>query len=199
MINVEDTLKKAHSFFANEQYDKALFLYSQILSLDSTNSEYQLYCIFCDIASEDSQKAQSMFDYFTVAKNENPQTATKYILDIISAYDGNNDKMMGILREFSLQTTETLDAIKYEEFEKLIKQRGSFKIAFQDIMFSTKVALTSKDEFYKFVNQLIENNFEKTAYQYLDGFTEYFKFDEEMVALYDKLGGKTIELNNKQS
>jgi len=197
MLNTNNTLKQAHSLFANSEYDKALFLYSQVLSLNPTDNELQLYCIFCDIASEDEQKGQALFDYFTVAKNENFDTAVKYIVDIISAHDGNNEKMIQILRDFSTQTAESLDAIKYEDFQKLIKQRGSFKIAFQDIMFSTKVALISKEEFFQFVNQLIDNDFQTTAYQYLDGFTEYFKYDKKMMELYNKLGGKSIELNNK--
>ena len=197
MLNINETLKQAHSLFTDKQYDKALFLYSQILSLNPTHSEYQLYPIFCDIASENDEKGQSMFDLFVVALQEDPTTAVKSITDIISAYDGNNEKMMHILKDFSTQTIETLDAIKYDDFQLLIKQRGSFKIAFQDIMFSTKVAITSKDEFFQFVNQLIDNNFEKTAYSYLDGFNQYFQYDQQMMDLYDKLGHKTLEINNK--
>jgi len=197
MLNIKETLIQAHSLFTDKQYDKAIFLYSQILSFYPTSSEYQLYCIFCDIASENDQKGQSLFDYFSVALQENPTTAVKLVTDIISAYDGNNEKMMDILKDFSVQTIETLDAIKYEDFENLIKQRGSFKIAFQDIMFSTKVAITSKDEFFEFVNQLIDNDFERTAYSYLDGFNEYFQYDKQMMELYDKLGHKTLALNDK--
>jgi len=197
MLNIKETLIQAHSLFTDKQYDKAIFLYSQILSFYPTNSEYQLYCIFCDIASENDQKGQSLFDYFSVALQENPTTAVKLVTDIISAYDGNNEKMMDILKDFSVQTIETLDAVKYEDFENLIKQRGSFKIAFQDIMFSTKVAITSKDEFFEFVNQLIDNDFERTAYSYLDGFNEYFQYDKQMMELYDKLGHKTLALNDK--
>ncbi len=197
MLNIKKTLKQAHSFFTAKQYDKAIFLYSQILSLNLKNSEYKLYPIFCDIASENDEKGQSLFDYFSVALQENPTTAVKLVTNIISAYDGNNEKMIGMLKELSTQTIETLDAIKYEDFENLIKQRGSFKIAFQDIMFSTKVAITSKDEFFEFVNQLIDNNFEKTAYSYLDGFNEYFQYDKQIIKLYDKLGHKTLDINNK--
>ena len=92
MLNIKETLTQAHSLFTDKQYDKAIFLYSQILSFYPTNSEYQLYCIFCDIASENDQKGQSLFDYFSVALQENPTTAVKLVTDIISAYDGNNEK-----------------------------------------------------------------------------------------------------------
>lgn len=195
MDNPNKILKQGHSFFTAKQYDKAMFLYAQVLSRDPSNKEYQLYPIFCDIATENEDKGQYLLDYFTIALKEDSKTAIKDVSNIISAYDGDNDQMMSILRDFSLQTTESLDAIKYEDFETLIKQRGSFKIAFQDIMFSTKVAITSKNEFYEFVNQLIDNDFKKTAYHYLDGFNEYFKFDKEIIKLYDKLGDKSVEFN----
>ena len=198
MISIDITSKEAHAFFTTKEYDKAIFLYAQILSLDPKNIEYQLYCIFCDIASEDDEKGQSLFDYFTVASISNLENAVKHVLELISAYDGNNEQMMNILNNFSTQNVEDLDAIKYEDFETLIQQRGSFKIAFQDIMFSTKVAITSKDEFFEFVTQLIDNDFEKTAYHYLDGFNEYFKYDEQVMELYDKLGSKSVEFNDKQ-
>jgi tetratricopeptide (TPR) repeat protein len=197
MIDIKRTLQQAHSFFTDGQYGKAIFLYGQVLLADPTNIEYQLYPIFCDIASEDTEKGQSLFDYFSVASQKDIDSAIKYTLDVISAYDGNNEKMMEILKEFSLKNVEALDAINYDDFEKLIKQRGSFKIAFQDIMFSTKVAIKSKDEFIEFVNKLIENDFEKTAYHYLDGFNEYFKYDQSIMELYNKLGDKTLELNEK--
>jgi hypothetical protein len=73
--------------------------------------------------------------------------------------------MMDLLKELSSSTIESLDAIRYEDFKKLlIESRGSFRIAFEDIMFSTKVAIENKDDFYDFVTKLIDNDFNTTAY-----------------------------------
>ena len=69
MVNNQEILDQAHSYFANKDYDKALFLYSQITSLDPTNIEYQLYCILCDVAYENEDKAQNLFEYFKHTKN----------------------------------------------------------------------------------------------------------------------------------
>jgi tetratricopeptide (TPR) repeat protein len=198
MDSIHNILKQAHSLFSGNNFDDALFLYSQALKYEPKNKEYQLYCIFCDIGNENSKRAQSLFDFFTIAKKEDLQIAISSAFDIIEAYDGNHDKMMELLKEFSQETTQALDAIQYKDFEQLIAQRGSFRVAFEDIMFSTKVALSSKDEFFKFVNQLIDNNFKTTAQYYLDGFNEYFKYDKQMVDLYDKLGKTEIDINYKQ-
>ncbi len=198
MINENRLLNEANSLFAQKRFDEALFLYSQLSSNFPQNKEYKIYALFCDIASEDEQKAISLYDYFTVVKDEDLDEAVKYVEDVVHAYDGDIDKMMQILKELSNSTIDSLDAIRYEDFKKLIVSRGSFRVAFEDIMFSTKVAIENKDDFFDFVTKLIDNGFNTTAYTYLDGFNEYFTYDKEIEELYKKLEEKKIATNHKQ-
>ncbi len=197
MINENRLLNEANSLFVQKKFDKALFLYSQLSSNFPQNKEYPIYALFCDIATEDVQKAMSLYDYFSIIKDENLDEAIRYVEDIINAYDGDIDKMMDILKDLSSSTVEALDAIRYEDFKKLIKTRGSFRIAFEDIMFSTKVAIENKEDFFDFVNKLIDNGFENTAYTYLEGFNDYFSYDKEIENLYKKLEEKKLATNNK--
>ena len=197
MINENRLLNEANSFFTQKKFEKALFLYSQLSSNFPQNKEYPIYALFCDIASEDEEKAISLYDYFSIIKDENLEEAIRYVEDVINAYDGDIDKMMEVLKELSTSTVESLDAIRYEEFKKLIDSRGSFRIAFEDIMFSTKVAIENKDDFFDFVTKLIDNDFNTTAYTYLDGFNEYFSYDKEIEKLYKKLEEKKLAVNHK--
>lgn len=197
MINEDRLLNEANSFFTQRKFEKALFLYSQLSSNFPQNKEYPIYALFCDIASEDEEKAVSLYDYFSIVKDENLEEAIRYVEDVINDYDGDIDKMMEILKELSTSTVESLDAIRYEDFKKLIESRGSFRIAFEDIMFSTKVAIENKDDFFDFVTKLIDNDFNSTAYTYLDGFNEYFSYDKEIEKLYKKLEEKKLAINHK--
>jgi hypothetical protein len=197
MINENKLLNEANAFFLQKKFDKALFLYSQLSSNFPENKEYEIYALFCDLASEDEIKAMSLFDYFSIIKEENLEDAIVYIEDVIDAYDGDVDKMMEMLKDLSTSTVEALDAIRYDDFKKLIDSRGSFRIAFEDIMFSTKVAIENKDDFFDFVTKLIDNNFNSTAYTYLDGFNEYFSYDKEIERLYKKLEEKNLATNHK--
>ncbi len=197
MINENRLLNEANSFFTQKKFEKALFLYSQLSSNFPQNKEYPIYALFCDIASEDEKKAISLYDYFSIIKDENLEEAIRYVEDVINAYDGDIDKMMEVLKELSTSTVESLDAIRYEDFKKLIDSRGSFRIAFEDIMFSTKVAIENKDDFFDFVTKLIDNDFNSTAYSYLDGFNEYFSYDKEIERLYKKLEEKKLAVNHK--
>ena len=138
-----------------------------------------------------------MYDYYSVSKAEDEKGAIPYIKKVISAYDGDVESLMLMLDEFSQNTVESLDAIKYDDFKALVISRGSFRVAFEDIMFSTKVAIESKDDFFDFVSKLIENDFNTTAYSYLEGFNEYFSYDDNIQKLYKLLEEKNIALNHK--
>ena len=197
MINENRLFNEANRHFLDKNFEKALFIYSQLSSNFPTNKEYPIYALFCDIATEDEQKAMSLYDYFSVAKDENIEEAIAYVEDVVNAYDGDMDKMMDILQELSSSTIDSLDAIKYEDFKRLIDSRGSFRVAFEDIMFSTKVAIESKEDFFDFVDKLIENDFNSTAYSYLDGFNDYFSYDSKIEELYKKLEEKKLATNHK--
>ena len=113
--------------------------------------------------------------------------------DVVNAFDGDNQKMVTLLKDISMTNIESLNAIDYQDFMQLVQNRGSFTQAYQDIMFSTKVAITTKDDLVDFINKLIDNNFNKTAYSYLDGFNEFFSYDEDLTKLYKKLERKNID------
>lgn len=198
MINENRLLNEANSFFLEKNYEKALFIYSQLSTEFPKNQEYPIFALFCDIASEDEEKAHSLFDYFSVAKEDNIEEALSYVEDVVNAYDGDLDKMMDLLEELNESSIDSLDAIKYEDFKKLIHSRGSFRVAFEDIMFSTKVAIETKEDFFDFVDKLIENDFNNTAYSYLDGFNDYFSYDTKIEELYKKLEEKKLATNHKQ-
>lgn len=197
MINETRLLNDANALFLKQEYDKAIFLYGQLCSLFPNNKEYPMYALFCDIATEDEAKAVSLYDYFCVVKDKNIDEAISYVMNIIEAYDGNNEKMIKILKDLANSTIESLDAIKYDDFIQLVESRGSFRVAFEDIMFSTKVAIDSKEDFFDFVTKLIDNGFNTTAYSYLDGFNEYFSYDKKVEELYKKLEEKTLATNHK--
>jgi tetratricopeptide (TPR) repeat protein len=197
MINKEDLLQKAHGFFLDEQYDKALFLYSRVSSLEPSNKEYQIYALFCDLSSDNNEKAQELFEKFLILKEDNINEAIKYVEDEIATFDGDNELLLQMIEDVSIQTVESLDAIDYQDFLRLEKDRGSFKTAYEDIMYSTKVSITKKEDLVDFINKLIEHGFNSTAYTYLDGFNEVFSYDKDLTDLYEKLESKKIENKHK--
>ena len=198
MINENRIFENANSLFIQKKFKEALFNYSLLISNFPDNKEYPIYALLCDISIEDESKALSLFDYFSVLKKDGLDEAIDYIKDVINAYDGDIEKMMGILEDIAESNINNLEAINYSDFNKTVEQRGSFKLAFEDIMFSTKVAIDNREDFYDFITKLIDNGFDNTAYTYLDGFNEYFNYDNEIIKLYKKLEEKQNEAKHKR-
>ena len=195
-MNIDKLLKKAHKLFLIGDYEEALVLYSQVLSYEPNNLEYQIYPLICDIAIEDFERGEALFDFFSIEKDYNLEYAAKYVQDAIRAYDGDNEMMMKLIKDISKHTVETLEAIDYNDFLKIANEKGSFRIAFEDLMFSTKIAINSKEELVDFIDKLIDNNFTNAAYSYLDGFNKVLRYDKDIGKLYQKLKSNDNE-NNK--
>jgi tetratricopeptide (TPR) repeat protein len=192
------TLEIANSHYANRKYLKAMQYFGELSKRYPNNEEFNLYILLCDIATENEEKSNMFYDYFTVAKTDNIDNAIEYVKGMIKAYDGDIEEITKLLNEISSVAVDSLDAIDYKDFLELVKSRGSFKEAFEDIMFSTKVAITSKDDFFDFITKLIDNDFKSSAYSYLDGFNQYFSYDTKIQELYKKLEEKTNANNNHQ-
>lgn len=79
------------------------------------------------------------------------------------------------------------NGIKYEDFMRLIQSRGSFKEAFEDIMFSTKVIISKKEDFVDFLAKLIENGFVEISLNYLENAVTLFPNDEQLLSLIKKV------------
>ncbi|MBN2832720.1 MAG: tetratricopeptide repeat protein, partial [Campylobacterales bacterium] len=77
--------------------------------------------------------------------------------------------------------------IKYEDFLTLIESRGSFKEAFEDIMFSTKVIISKKEDFVDFLSKLMENGFVEMSLNYLESAVTLFPNDEQLLSLIKKV------------
>ena len=65
-------------------------------------------------------------------------------------------------------------------------------------MFSSKISIDSKEDFFDFVTQLIDNDFNAIAYNYLDEFNQNFSYDMEIEVLYKKLEDKKLDFKNIQ-
>ncbi len=190
MIDEQRLINRANSLFLKADFKEALFIYSQLSANFPKNTEYELYALLCDIGYEDPNKALSLYNYFSIAKEINYDNAFKDVKILINKYEGDINQMIEIIDGLSSSSIDNLNVIRYKDFKNIIKTRGSFKVAFEDIMFSTKVAIESKEQFFDFVNNLIDNDFNTTAYTYLDGFNDHFAYDSKIEKLYKKLEDK---------
>jgi len=181
-------LQRAEGEFLKGDYQNALRSYGLILKDYPALDEARIGVYLSDLGIESEEEAQALFDYYQVIKSEK-ENAVDIIDGLIDSLDTSKQYIHELLLNPVQEEVEYGDGIRYSDFLILIKDRGSFKKAFEDIMFSTKVVITEKDEFIDFVTQLANEGFDEMALNYLDATTSLFGDDQDVLALYNVVMG----------
>jgi len=187
-INQNLLLQRAEGEFLNGDYQNALRSYGLILKDYPALDEAKIGVYLSDLGIESEEEAQALFDYYQVIKTEK-DNAVDIIDGLIDSLDTSKQYIHELLLNPAQEQVEYGDGIRYSDFLLLIENRGSFKKAFEDIMFSTKVVITEKDEFIDFVTQLANEGFDEMALNYLDATTSLFGDDQDVLALYNVVSG----------
>jgi tetratricopeptide (TPR) repeat protein len=187
-ISLDTYLARAEELFTLGKYENALTTYGLLLKEYPAHSDAEIGVYLCDIGMESAEEAQALFDYYQIIKSEQ-EDAGEVMAKILSSLDSNKNEITKLLK-LDGDSFEYRDGIGYEEFLQFIDERGDFKRAFEDLMFSTKVILKNKEEYISFITALIEKGQEELALQFLDSIGNAFENDQDIYALYHKLKEK---------
>ena len=181
-------LQRAEHAFLKGDFANALRSYGLILKDYPSLDEAKVGVYLSDLGIESGEEAQALFDYYQVIKSEK-ENAVDIIDGLLETLDTSKHQLEELLIKPVEEQVEYSDGIRYSDFLELVKSRGSFKQTFEDIMFSTKVVITNKDEFMDFVTQLSAEGFDEMALSYLDASVSLFGNDQEILALYHVVSG----------
>jgi tetratricopeptide (TPR) repeat protein len=187
-VNKNILLQRAETEFLEGDFTNALRDYGLLLKDYPSMDEAKVGVYLSDLGIESSEEAQALFDYYQVIKDEK-ENAVEIIDSLIRSLDNSKDTLKELFLDPIEEQIEYSEGIRYSDFLKLVESRGSFKKAFEDIMFSTKVVITNKDEFIDFVTKLTEEGFDEMALSYLDASSSLFGNDQDVLALYNVIAG----------
>ncbi|HOI82930.1 MAG TPA: tetratricopeptide repeat protein [Campylobacterales bacterium] len=190
-------LESAEKYFSAKNYDKALFEYSLARAEDPTSQDVRVGILLCDLAYEMEVEAHSLFDYYMIAKKENAENASELLEKIILSIDGALSATAEILMPSIKNRIDYENAISYEDFQEIVKKRGDFKRAFEDIMFSTRVIISEKKDFINFLDALVMSGFNDMALNYLESASAIFPSSKKIRELFDKLNQQREPLEAK--
>jgi len=187
-VNPDILLQRAEKEFLAGNYHTALQTYGLILKDYPQLDEAKVGVFLSDLGMESGEEAQALFDYYQVIKGDR-ENAADIIDGLIESLSATKLQLNELLVDPLQEQVEYGDGIRYSDFLSLVKSRGSFKKAFEDIMFSTKVVITDKAQFIDFVTRLAEEGFDEMALNYLDATTSLFGDDQDVLALYNVVKG----------
>ncbi|MCF6206060.1 MAG: hypothetical protein L3J47_04085 [Sulfurovum sp.] len=187
-VNPDLMLQRAEKEFLEGDYQMALQTYGLLLKDYPAMEEAKVGVYLSDLGIESDEEAQALFDYYQIIKEER-ENAAEIIDGLIESLTTTKMQLSELLLDPVQEQVEYGDGIRYSDFLALVESRGSFKKAFEDIMFSTKVVITDKDQFIDFVTRLAKEGFDEMALNYLDATTSLFGDDQDVLALYNVVKG----------
>ena len=186
-VNRNKLLKLAHDKFDSREYKSALLNYSLILEKHPDDKEARTGAILTEMAMNEEQGAQALYDYYTVLQSSDKELASEVMEEIITSMDGGVDKLSELLEEIQKPETMIDDGITYSDFKELVDDSGDFKRTFENIMFSTRVVISDRDDFIDFLGLLADNGFDEMAANYIESALQSFPNDEKIREIYRQL------------
>ena len=175
----QQLLQKADDFFISGDYSTALHFYSNILNSDPEDQDAQIGLLLADMAMNDNEdKAQTLFDYYIIIKGQDEDIAYDTINNLI--HEDNGESLEAKM--------DTMDGISFADFEMIISQEDiKAKEVFANIIFSTKLIITTKQEFLDFILLLMKHNFDHMILNYLENFIITFGHNESSLDIANTL------------
>jgi len=193
-ISKHKILTQAKDSFTRAEYKKALEKFATVLQNYPNSKEAYNGVILSEMAMSGEDGAEALFDYYEVLKEEDKEEADNVMSEILQTMDGTLDKISEIFAQPLRDRIEFEDGILYSDFKKIVEDGGDFKETFENIMFSTRVIITDKEDFVDFLDKLIEHGFAEMALTYLENALSVYPSDKLLRKLLKKLAkGKIVE------
>lgn len=182
-------IKKGFDALSERRYLGAMKFFSEALSLDSGDLEAKIGVLIADIATDFPKKAEVFNELYHILLSTTPRSGRvdlqRQMLDLLSSFDEGLSEISQTMQKEENLESEVLDGVAYKDFQKMCETKG-FKEVFENLIFSTKVIFTSREDFYTFLKDLIENGFENIALSYIEDMPQITRNKEILRIIQNK-------------
>ncbi|PIE74383.1 MAG: hypothetical protein CSA19_00025 [Deltaproteobacteria bacterium] len=172
--------------FQRGEHDLALKFFS--IASQYEDQEAEFFVLLTSLALDMPDEAANLFEFYSLAKHIDKRMAYSMGMSFLSSIEANMSESFEKVRDAYESEISTQDGISYDDFKTLLKESGNFKDVFHKVIASTKVIITSKEDFFEFIENLIKNGFIDIALNYIDGANEIFPFDSKIRELLNLIG-----------
>ena len=178
-------IKKGFEALSSRKYTLAMKFFCQALDLDSMDLEAKIGVLIADIASDFPKKAEVFTELYHILISHSTRkeklNVQKQMLDILRSFDENLNQISQIVEKEENLESERFNGIAYKDFHKMCEEK-SFKEVFENLIFSTKIIFTARDDFYQFLKDLIANGFEHIALSYIEDMPQ-ISYDQSILSI----------------
>jgi len=185
--NFDRLLETAERYFTQRNYEQAFMFYALAKEEKPESPEVEVGILLTSLAGEQEEEAQAIFEFYSAARSTDESGAIQMVKTLIESVETGlesaGENMVIALEE----QVEREDGIQYKDFQRLVREAHDFKEIFQKVIFSTKVIITQKNDFFSFVEALIDNGYIEMALGYIDSANNVFPSDLRIRELLEKI------------
>ncbi len=191
-VNKYKTLANANDSFTKAEFEQALRSYALVLKDFPNSKEAYNGAILSEMAMSGEVSAIALFDYYEILREEDAEQADAIIGEILDSLDGTMNELTQMISVPLQNAISFENGISYDEFKMLVDQEGDFKKIFENIMFSTRVIISEKEDFLDFLEQLEIHGFKEMALNYVEGALSVYKNDPKLTAIFNAITQKGV-------
>ncbi len=181
-------LKRGISSFYKKNFEDALLHFALALREAPSSKEARVSAILSELAMEKEDEAMALYEYYLISKDSGVKNSEEMIEEIVDSVDLTLESLEALFLEEEIEAKiNEENGIAYDDFKTFIDNKESFKEAFEDIMFSTKVIIHKKDDFIDFLEKLIDNGFKDVSMNYFENAVQLYPHDKKLQELVKKV------------
>jgi len=181
-------LKRGISSFYKKKFKDALLHFALALRDKPSSKEARVSAILAELAMQKEDEAIALYEYYLISKDSGVKNSEEMIEEIVDSIDLTLESLEAMFFEEEIEARiNEENGIAYDDFKVFIENKDSFKEAFEDIMFSTKVIIHKKDDFIDFLEKLIDNGFKEVSMNYFENAVQLYPHDEKLQQLVKKV------------
>ena len=177
----------ANSSFFQRDFKNALLNYSLALKEVPDDKEAKIGALLADLAFEKEDEAIALFEYYEVTKavgNEDAEETIERLIENVDRESESVDQFLNLIED-RLNTIE--EGILFNEFIAHVTSRENPREAIEDLIFSSKIIISRKEDFAELIGLLLENGFEQMAYNYIENALALYPDDAYFYELLKRL------------
>jgi len=177
-------LKRGIKSFYSRNFEDALLYFSLALKEHPNSKEARVSAILAEFAIEKEDEAIALYEYYLVNKDIGVKNSEELVEEIVDSVELTLESLEALFSADELEAKiNEENGIAYDDFRAFINSKESFREAFEDIMFSTKVIIHKKNDFIDFISQLRNNGFEDMSMTYFEAAIQIFPHDKQLLRL----------------
>lgn len=155
-MNQKELRKLAIRALKKEDFTKARVLFSLAYE-QKPSDEILLFIELCELARQDPLGALSLFELYSDNLNKDQSENIKTVVEIVEATNHKTE-----------QHINSGAGISYADFIAIVAQNNDFKTTFENVIYSSKIVISSHKELAHFIEMLIKNGYNELAMHYLE-------------------------------